>query len=157
MSIGISESDKKTISEALVSVLADHYAMYLKMQGYHWNVTGPAFYALHKLFGKKYQSLAENVDEIAERIRALGPKVVASFSEFQKLSSIQDGLVDLKAEDMIADLVKGYEALIQGIRKVFKLAEKADDQVTMDLLTSLLTSHEQTVWGFRSTLCSKYK
>lgn len=150
--MSISNSDKKAISEALLPVLADHYALYLKMQGYHWNVTGPSFYALHKLFGKKYQSLAENVDEIAERIRTLGPKVAASFSEFQRLSSIQDGAVDLKAEDMIGDLVKGYETLVQGIRKVFKLAEKADDQVTMDLLTSLLTSHEQTVWGFKSTL-----
>ena len=53
MSIGISESDKKAISEGLLPVLADHYAFYLKMQGYHWNVTGPSFYALHKLFGKK--------------------------------------------------------------------------------------------------------
>lgn len=150
--MSFSESDKKAISEGLLPVLADHYALYLKLQGYHWNVTGPAFYALHKLFGKKYQSLAKNVDEIAERIRTLGPKVVASFSEFQRLSSIEDGLVDLKAEDMISDLLKGYETLIQNIRKVFKLAEKADDQVTMDLLTSLLTSHEQTVWGLKSTL-----
>lgn len=150
--MSISNSDKKAISEALLPVLADHYALYLKMQGYHWNVTGPSFYALHKLFGKKYQSLAENVDEIAERIRTLGPKVAASFSEFQRLSSIQDGAVDLKAEDMIGDLMKGYETLIQEIRKVFKLAEKADDQVTMDLLTSLLSSHEQTVWGLSSTL-----
>ncbi|MDE0151590.1 MAG: DNA starvation/stationary phase protection protein [Bdellovibrionales bacterium] len=150
--MSLSESDKKAISEALLPVLADHYALYLKMQGYHWNVTGPAFYALHKLFGKKYQSLAKDVDEIAERIRTLGPKVAASFSEFQRLSSIEDGLVDLKAGDMISDLVKGYETLIQKIRKVFKLAEKADDQVTMDLLTSLLSSHEQTVWGFKSTL-----
>ena len=152
MSIGISESDKKAISEGLLPVLADHYALYLKMQGYHWNVTGPAFYALHKLFGKKYQSMARDVDEIAERIRTLGPKVKASFSEFQKLSSIPDGAVDLKSEDMIADLVKGYETLIQGVRKVLKVAEKADDQVTMDLLTSLLSSHEQTVWGLKSTL-----
>ena len=101
---------------------------------------------------KKYQSLAGNVDEIAERIRALGPKIAASFSEFQRLSSISDGLVDLKAKDMIADLAKGYETLIQGIRKVFATAEKAGDQVTMDLLTSLLTSHEQTLWGLKSTL-----
>ncbi len=152
MSIGISESDKKAISEGLLPVLADHYALYLKVQGYHWNVTGPSFYALHKLFGKKYQSLAKDVDEIAERIRALGPKVEASFSEFQRLSSISDGLVDIKAEDMIVDLVKGYETLIQGTRKVFATANKADDQVTMDLLTSLLSSHEQTLWGLKSTL-----
>lgn len=150
--MSFSDSDKTIISEALMSVLADHYAFYLKMQGYHWNVTGPDFYPLHKLFGKKYKSLAEDVDEIAERIRALGPKVKASFSEFQKLSSIQDGAVDLKAEDMISDLLKGYEILIQGARKAFKVAEKADDQVTLDLLTSLLSSHEQTVWGFKSTL-----
>ena len=152
MSVGISESDKKAVAAGLLPVLADHYALYLKMQGYHWNVTGPFFYALHELFGKKYQSLAGNVDEIAERIRTLGPKVTASFSEFQRLSSIQDGLVDLKAEDMIADLVKGYEILIQGIRKVFSAAEKVNDQATMDLLTSLLSSHEQTVWGLKSTL-----
>jgi len=152
MSIGISESDKKVISEGLLPVLADHYALYLKMQGCHWNVTGPDFYPLHKLFEKKYQSLAANVDDIAERIRTLGPKIVASFSEFQRLSSIQEGLVDLTAEDMIGDLAQGYETLIQNIRKVFKLAEKADDQVTMDLLTSLLGSHEQTVWGLKSVL-----
>ncbi len=150
--MSISESDKKNIAAGLFPVLADHYALYLKMQGYHWNVVGPSFYALHKLFGKKYQSLAKDVDEIAERIRALGPKISASFSEFQKLSSIQDGSADLEAKDMIVDLAKGYEILIQGIEKVFDIAEKAGDQATMDLLTSLLSSHEQTLWGFKSTL-----
>ena len=148
----MTESDKKAISAGLLPVLADHYALYLKMQGYHWNVTGPSFYALHKLFGKKYKSLAEDVDEIAERVRALGPKINASFSEFRKLSSIEDGAVDLKAKEMIADLVKGYEILVQGIQRVFEIAEKAGDQATLDLLTSLLSSHEQTLWGLRSTL-----
>ena len=73
MDIGISEPDRKEISHGLSRFLADSYSLYLKTQGFHWNVTGPQFQSLHLMFEGQYTDLAQAVDIIAERIRALAP------------------------------------------------------------------------------------
>src|SRR3990167_8370774 len=86
---GMSEQIRKQISTELSTLLAESYALYLKVQDFHWNVTVPGFFGLHIFFEKQYQDLAEALDEIAERIRALGFFVEGSFSAFQKLSSLR--------------------------------------------------------------------
>ena len=72
MDIGIEEKDRKAISAALALLLADTYTLYLKTHNFHWNVTGPMFNTLHLMFEQQYTEMATAVDEIAERIRALG-------------------------------------------------------------------------------------
>src|SRR5579863_2995432 len=111
VNIGIAEQSKIALSEGLSRVLADTYTIYLKTQNFHWNVRGPEFYALHLLFEKHYQEMAEAVDEIAERIRALGFYVEASFSTFSRLTGIKEEEKVLLAKDMIISLVKGHETL----------------------------------------------
>ena len=86
--IGISEGDRVEIAEGLSKVLADSYTLYLKTHNYHWNVVGPMFNTLHLMFETQYNELALAVDEIAERIRALGEPAPATYREFGELSSI---------------------------------------------------------------------
>ena len=81
---------REEIAASLSRLLADSYTLYLKTQGFHWNVTGPRFYDLHKLFEEQYGALAEANDEIAERIRALGVAAPASYSAFARLAGIQE-------------------------------------------------------------------
>ena len=87
--IGISERDRKKLSEGLSRLLADTYTLYLKTHNYHWNVTGPMFQTLHLMFETHYNELALAVDLIAERIRALGHVAPASYRAFSKLSTIR--------------------------------------------------------------------
>jgi starvation-inducible DNA-binding protein len=117
--IGINEKHREEICKGLSHFLADSYTLYLKTHNFHWNVTGPMFQTLHTMFEGQYQELALAVDEIAERIRALGVKAPASYQEFMKLTSIKENVNDLSAMQMVAELVHGHEAVIKTARTFF--------------------------------------
>jgi starvation-inducible DNA-binding protein len=90
INIGISTEQRQAIAEGLKHLLADTYTLYLKTHNFHWNVTGPQFNTLHLMFEKQYNEIWLALDEIAERIRALGFFVPASYQSFAKLSSIKE-------------------------------------------------------------------
>ena len=150
--IGISAKERKRIADGLAKVLADTYTLYLKTHNLHWNVTGPMFNTLHLMFEAQYNELALAVDLVAERIRALGFPAPGSYSAYAKLSSIEEADGVPAAEDMIAQLVKGHEAVARTARGVFRAAEKASDQPTADLLTQRMQVHEKTAWMLRALL-----
>ncbi len=150
--IGIADKDRIAIAEGLSRVLADTYTLYLKTHNFHWNVTGPMFQTLHLMFETQYNELALAVDQIAERIRALGLPAPGTYGEFARLSSIKESAGVPKAEGMIAELVKGQEAVVRTARSVFPLVERANDQPTADLLTQRMQIHEKTAWMLRSLL-----
>jgi starvation-inducible DNA-binding protein len=110
------------------------------------------FQTLHLMFEQQYNELALAVDLVAERIRALGHPAPGSYAQFSKLSSISEAVGVPKAEDMIRQLVEGQEALVRTLRNVFPIAEKASDQVTIDLLSQRMQVHEKTAWMLRSLL-----
>ena len=150
--IGIPEADRVAIAEGVSRVLADTYTLYLKTHNYHWNVTGPMFNTLHLMFEQQYNELWVAIDLLAERIRSLGVFAPGSYQQFAELTVIPeaDGVPD--AEDMIADLVAGHEAVTRTARGVFDIVEAASDESTADLLTQRLQVHEKTAWMLRSML-----
>lgn len=151
--IGISEADRRQISEGLSKLLADSYTLYLKTHSFHWNVTGPMFQTLHLMFETQYNELALAVDAIAERIRSLGFPAPGSYQEFSRLTSIKEhsgGRVP--AKEMIQQLVEGQEAVIRTARSIFPVVDKANDEATADLLTQRMQIHEKTAWMLRSLL-----
>ncbi|WP_445680806.1 Dps family protein [Radicibacter daui] len=150
--IGISKSDREGIAEGLSHLLADSYTLYLKTHYFHWNVTGPMFQTLHLLFEQQYTELALAVDTVAERIRALGFTAPGSYKQYAALTSIEEETGVPKAEEMIRQLVQGQEAVIKTARGMFKLAEKASDEPTCDLLTQRMQVHEKAAWMLRSLL-----
>lgn len=152
INIGISEENRKQIASALSKLLADTYTLYLKTHNYHWNVTGPHFQTLHVMFEGQYNELALAVDQIAERIRSLGVKAPGSYSDFSRLTTIKELNGDLKAEQMIADLVTGQEEVAKTARSLFEVVDLAHDEPTADLLTQRLQIHEKTAWMLRSLL-----
>jgi len=150
--IGIDEKQRAQIAGGLARVLADTYTLYLQTHNFHWNVTGPMFNTLHLMFEQQYNELALAVDQIAERIRALGFPAPGSYKDYAKLTRIQemDGVPD--AEEMIRILVKGQETVVRTAREVFPSAEGANDEPTADLLTQRMQVHEKTAWMLRSLL-----
>lgn len=148
--IGIAEADRKAIAEGLNALLADTYGLYLKTHAFHWNVTGPMFQTLHLMFETHYNELWTSTDLIAERIRALGFPVKATYSAFAKLSSIPEADGVPEATDMVRELVKGHESAARTARSIFPRAEKGGDESTVDLLTQRLQVHEKTAWMLRS-------
>ncbi|WP_407646702.1 MULTISPECIES: Dps family protein [Gloeocapsopsis] len=152
VNIGINEEDRKEIAQGLSRLLADSYSLYLKTHNFHWNVTGPMFQTLHVLFEEEYTELATAVDEIAERIRALGYPAPGTYSEFAELSSIPETKGVPKAEDMIRLLVEGQESVVRTARSIFPVVERVNDEPTADLLTQRMQVHEKNAWMLRSLL-----
>ena len=152
INIGIDEEDRKAIAEGLSKVLADSYTLYLKTHNYHWNVVGPMFNTLHLMFEEEYTELATAVDEIAERIRALGEPAPGTYREFTELTSIAEDSGKPEATDMIRNLVEAHETTARTARSIFPTVEAAGDEPTADLLTQRLQVHEKTAWMLRSML-----
>lgn len=152
INIGIDEQDRLQIAEGLSRLLADTYTLYLKTHNFHWNVTGPMFNSLHLMFETQYTELAVAVDEIAERIRALGVAAPGSYAKFSELTVLEEEAGVPSAEDMIKQLVKDQEAVVRTARSVIPLAEKANDEPSADLLTQRMQVHEKTAWMLRSLI-----
>ncbi|MEO0616655.1 MAG: Dps family protein [Pseudomonadota bacterium] len=150
--IGISDSDRKKIAAGLSRLLADSYSTYLKTHNFHWNVEGPMFATLHTMFETQYTELATAVDDVAERIRALGEPAPGSYSAYAELSSVADETGHPGALDMVRQLVTAQETIARTAREVMPLAESAGDEPTADLLTQRMQVHEKNAWMLRSLL-----
>lgn len=152
INIGISEENRKEIADALSRVLADSYMLYLKTHNYHWNVTGELFHSLHEQFEEQYTELADAIDEIAERIRALGYRAPGTFKEFNELTSIDEQQDEPEAMEMVRRLAIGNEQVLRTAREALEPANNAEDEATIDLLTERLHVHSKTAWMLRSHL-----
>ena len=149
---GISEGDRKAVAEQLTKMLADSYAVYLKTHGYHWNVRGPEFFALHNLLERQYREQWEALDEIAERIRGLGQLAPQGYTAFANLTSIKDGDPEKDARAMLEELMRDHETVVATARQALKVADADGDDVTADLMTQRLAAHEKAAWMLRATL-----
>lgn len=152
INIGIDTKDRKTLCKGLSKLLADSYLLYLKTQNYHWNVTGKMFSSLHLLFETQYQEQAKAIDVIAERIRALGEFAPGTFSSFTKVTSIKEESSVPPAEEMVANLVQGNEAVVTTAREIITLCNECDDEVTADLMVERMQIHEKNAWMLRSII-----
>jgi starvation-inducible DNA-binding protein len=150
--LGLKAKDTKAVAEALAKVLANTHALSLKTQNFHWNVVGPGFVYLHDLFGKHYEALNEALDELAERIRALGHVAPGSYKEFAALAEIEEAGAPPAAREMIASLLAGNEAMIRLARKAKDLAEKVGDSETGDMLIERMQGHAKAAWMLRAQL-----
>lgn len=147
---GIAPRDASTLADGLSRALAETYVLYVKTQGFHWNVVGPLFYGLHKLTEEQYGDLASAADAIAERIRALGHPAPASFGEFLERAGIDETPGRHSTEDMVGVLVADHETVARTFRNLVAVADKSADVVTADLLTQRIHAHEEAAWMLRS-------
>ena len=145
-------SPDKTIAAGLSRLLADTYAVYLKTHGYHWNVRGPEFFSLHNMLEQQYRDQWAALDDIAERIRALGELAPQGYGAFANLTSIRDGEPEKDAPDMLRELMRDHETLIATMRSALDVADGDGDDVTVDLLTQRLAAHEKFAWMLRASL-----
>ena len=147
---GISENKIEALTEHLSRALADSYVLYLQTQGVHWNGVGPAFYSVHKLTEEQYEDLADAIDEIAERIRALGQTAPSSFGEFAEISVLESEPQKENVGAMLERLIDSNQAVASRLREAVEAAEEVKDVFTADMLTARIGVHEQAAWMLRS-------
>ncbi|QDK36337.1 Dps family protein [Bdellovibrio sp. NC01] len=136
---------------ALSKTLAEEYVLLLKTQNFHWNVDGPLFFSLHKLFESQYKELLEYIDDTAEVIRTFNVKTPGSFREFQKIALIDEAPNDmLTAHQMIEILNKDHMAMSTRLKEHLEEAEQSEDTSAVTLYEDLITFHDKAAWMIRS-------
>ena len=144
-------STRREIVAALTIYLANTAVVYYKTHSFHWNVEGQNFYTLHLMFEKFYQELWESMDEVAERIRALGEKAPPNYVELLKNASIKEAETIPASHIMLTMLRDDYSALAQKAHEVEAIAEANGDRVTTDMMTAKATFLEKAVWMLHSS------
>ncbi len=143
----ITSSDKKNIVSLLEKILSSEVVSSMKLRNFHWNVESHNFSEMHSFFEELYESSAENVDEIAERIRMLWHKTVSTYGEYLELSFLSEETSrDLSIKDMIASLKKDKETTIWFFREAIEKVSQTNDVWTEDFLIALMQKHEKNLW-----------
>jgi len=112
------------VIEALRQVVADSYALIGQTHICHWNVRGPGFFSLHNAFEEQYSELFPAVDEIAERIRALGALAPGGLGNLAQMAGIGEIAEDASASDMVQHLQQINEKLVGTLSKARDLADR---------------------------------
>jgi starvation-inducible DNA-binding protein len=153
--VNVSSDNRKRaeIASELSRFLASTYALYQKSLFYHWNVTGKNFVGLHQLFEQHYQALHEAGDVVAERIRALGHFAPGTLAEFAALSAVsEDRKLPANADEMIVNLLRSHEICSKEAHQVLDIAQKAQDEVTVDLMIQRMAFHDKAAWMLRALM-----
>jgi starvation-inducible DNA-binding protein len=154
VNIGIADDNRHKVITILNTLLADEFLLYTKTRNYHWNVVGPQFNDLHKFFEAQYEALDDVIDEVAERVRALGGRASGTLEEFRASARLGEkpGTVP-PAREMLAALLGDHEALTRTLREdIGTVNDRLQDLGTADFLTGLLEQHEKAAWMLRSFL-----
>lgn len=157
LNIDIAQSDREAVIRILNTLLADEYVLYTRARKYHWNVVSPRFRDLHELFQEQYEQLTAIVDAMAERAETLGGRAAGTLTEFLDLARLKEspGRVP-DAQEMVADMLAGHEALIRSLRVDLHTAvEKHRDIGTHDMLTGFIQVHEKMAWMLRASLAGR--
>ncbi len=155
--IDIAEQSRLKVTALLNQQLADGFDLFSQTKQAHWNVKGPHFIALHELFDKIAGDLPEFIDELAERITALGgtangtSRMAASASKLPEYpADLTDGADHLKA------LIDRWAAYAASTRAAIDAADKADDKTTADLFTQISGTIDKDLWFLEAHLQSKH-
>lgn len=152
INIGLSSEQRQGVIDLLNNDLSDSYLLLIKTKKYHWDVVGPQFRSLHELWEEQYEAITENIDSIAERIRALGGYPLGTAQGFLENASIQEHGGDVPvATEMVAHLADDHEQIIRNLREhVDRCSDEFHDEGTADFLTGLMEQHEEMAWMLRS-------
>jgi starvation-inducible DNA-binding protein len=143
---------EKTLVEHLAVVLADTYVTMLQTQCVHWNIEGSDFFSIHNMTQKQYEEMFEAIDEIAERIRALGYPAPCGIKTYQALATVKEFESNmLNTKTACQHLLDSHQQLRLSLNKALAEAERMQDVVTVDLMTERLSTHEKVIWMLNAT------
>jgi starvation-inducible DNA-binding protein len=154
INIGLTEEQREGVVKILNAALSDAYILLVRTKKYHWDVVGPQFMTLHKLWQAHYEALTVNIDAYAERVRQLGGYPVGTLKGFLEFASLEEYPGDMpNSTGMVQRLVLDHEQVIRNLRDgVDQCAEDFHDAGTADFLTGLMEAHEEMAWMLRSFL-----
>ena len=138
----------------LKTAFADTYAFYVKAQNYHWNVEGPMFAMYHDFFGKIYEEVGGAIDQFAEEIRAQNSYAPAAFGRFKELTSIEDEVLIIKPEMMVATLFADNAKVLASLQAARDVADKYNQNGLVNFIEERLDQHNKHAWMLRASMKS---
>ena len=142
----------KQLIDIVNKQIANWSVLYIKLHNYHWYVKGPQFFTLHEKFEQLYNEAALHIDQLAERLLALGGAPVATMKECLEQSSVKEATGQETAEQMVATIVSDFETMIRELKEGMQVAEEVGDETTGDMLLGIHQSLEKHVWMLKSFL-----
>lgn len=140
------------IHETLNVQIANWSVLYTKLHRFHWYVKGPAFFTLHAKFEELYNAAGLTVDQIAERLLAIGGQPIATMKEYLETATIQETANGAKSTDMVGTLVQDYSKIKEGLLQLAELAESQNDTITNDLAVGLIEQIDTDLWMLNAYL-----
>tara|TARA_R110002051_G_scaffold90681_2_gene159685 strand:- start:561 stop:1061 length:501 start_codon:yes stop_codon:yes gene_type:complete len=144
--LNIDEEKLLPVVVELNTLLADYHMYYQKLRNFHWNILGNNFFDLHAKFEELYTDARVKVDEIAERILTLRYHPMSNYSEYLKVSSIEESTISLTDKQMVQEILKSHSLLLKQMTKVVKKADAIGDEGTIDLIGAYIRNLEKTSW-----------
>ena len=129
--------------------------LYVKLHRYHWFIQGPHFFGLHKKFEELYELTAEYMDELAERVLAIGGKPLATMSKFLDETTLTEAEADDKEREMLGELHADLMQIAAECKEGEDLCDEYGDQPSADLLIRLEGELEKHAWMIRATIAEK--
>jgi len=140
------------LCNSLNQVLADSYALMSLTHLAHWNVEGPGFFGLHTAFQTQYEELFVAVDDIAERIRALGAYAIGGLGTLAATAQMKEFASPLPQEGYVSALLAANAKLVKDAEVARDLAGELNDPESEDLMIGRITLHQKTAWMLGSFL-----
>lgn len=139
--------------ENLNEFLSDLEIMSVKLQNYHWNVSGKGFFITHEKLEEYYDEIREQIDEIAEHILALGYQPLGTMEDFVKNSEIEEAKNEkIKSLPIIKNVIQDLNILQQKAMKIKQEAEKQSDYSTSTLMDNYLGNYAKKLWMLNETM-----
>lgn len=143
------EENIKNLNEFLSNL----EVMNVKLQNYHWNVTGKGFFITHEKLEEYYDEIREQIDEIAEHILAKGYQPVGTMKDFMQNSEIKEAKNEkIKSLEIIKNVIQDLQILQQKAIKIKQEAEKQADYATSSLIDSYLCNYSKKLWMLKETI-----
>lgn len=149
----LSPEARAHVCESLNLRLADGLDLHSQIKVAHWNIKGPHFAALHPLFEKFAEKLADYNDEIAERAVTLGGYAYGTVREAAKRSKLAEYPAETRRDlEHVRLVAERIEAYLAGLRETRDIAEQNGDIDTHDMIVQMTTKFEKYGWFLRATL-----
>ncbi|PZD97791.1 DNA starvation/stationary phase protection protein [Paenibacillus sambharensis] len=141
-----STATKVNIGKELNKQVANGNVLYVKLHNYHWYVKGPNFFTLHVKFEELYNEVTLMMDEIAERMLAIGEKPSATMKEYMQLATIKEAQGGEDPTEMVQNIADDYRAMVKDFLELAEAAEEEDDMPTSDMLIGMVEKLQKHIW-----------
>jgi len=132
--------------------LANWNLLFVKLHNYHWNVKGSDFFTLHEKFENLYDEVAGHIDEVAERILALGAVPAGSLKEYLELATLSEATGRENSREMVEQIIADFKVIVANAKVGIEIAGDAGDDTSVDLLTQVIVALEKHIWLFTAFL-----